>query len=52
MSVRLTGGWNEILLKFVRLPDAPSPECHLLVATDDRLRNGLPQIGRTRYPWD
>lgn len=51
-TVQLVDGWNEVFLKFVRSADALPFECHLLVSTADRLHNGLPDIGRTRMPWD
>ncbi|MBA3943241.1 MAG: ADP-ribosylglycohydrolase family protein [Herpetosiphonaceae bacterium] len=52
-TVPLVAGWNEVLLKFVRSAEAAAFEAHLLISSaESRLRNGLPQIGRTRAPWD
>jgi hypothetical protein len=51
-TVRLDQGWNEALLKFVRGEGAPRFECHLLISSADQLHNGIPEIGRTRFPWD
>ena len=51
-DVHLEEGWNELLVKFARSANGAPFECHLLVSTADRLHNGLPQIGRTWFPWD
>lgn len=51
-KVTLEQGWNELLIKLVRGNEPAAPECHILLSTADRLNNGLPGIGRTRYPWD
>lgn len=50
--IALREGWNEVLVKLVRGPDAPPVECHLLFAADDVLRTPLVHLGRTRFPWD
>lgn len=51
-DTHLHAGWNELLVKFARAADAPAFECHIVVSTGDRLHHGLPQVGRTRFPWD
>ncbi|HSH77528.1 MAG TPA: ADP-ribosylglycohydrolase family protein [Herpetosiphonaceae bacterium] len=51
-SVPLVDGWNEVLMKFVRIPDAAPFEAHLLVSSADKLHDGLEQIGWTRWPSD
>ena len=51
-DARLEAGWNELLVKLVRAADDPGFDCHLLLSTADRLHHGLPQIGRTQFPWD
>jgi ADP-ribosylglycohydrolase len=50
--VQLLEGWNEVLLKFVRAPDAPAFEGHFLFSSADELYKGLPEVGRTHMPWD
>jgi ADP-ribosylglycohydrolase len=52
VDVHLEAGWNELLVKLVRATDDPEFECHLLISTGDELHHGLPQIGRTKFPWD
>ncbi|MEU0090759.1 ADP-ribosylglycohydrolase family protein [Kribbella sp. NPDC006257] len=49
--VALHAGWNEVLLKLVRDAAAPPAECHVTTAGHDEFRNGLPRLGRTRFPW-
>jgi hypothetical protein len=51
-DVHLRRGWNEVLVKFARTADGEAGECHLLVSSADELHHGLPQVGRTRFPWD
>lgn len=51
-DVRLEAGWNEVLIKLVWDGEGPRPECHLLVSQAGDLLDGLPSIGRTRFPWD
>ena len=51
-TVQLAGGWNELLLKFVRGADAPAPEAHLLVSSADTLHDGLDGLLWTRLPQD
>lgn len=51
-SVTLRAGWNELLVKLVRNADAPAAQCHVLISSDDRFRDGQPHLGRTRFPWD
>lgn len=52
-TVMLRAGWNEALLKFVRGADAPPFDAHLLISSaEPQIRDGQPDIGRTRLPWD
>jgi hypothetical protein len=48
--VPLKAGFNELLVRLVRGEGDPVPECHVVISSGDRLRNGLPQVGRTRFP--
>ena len=52
VDVPLRQGMNELLVKFARGAEGPTTECHILVSSADTLHHGLPQIGRTRFPWD
>lgn len=51
-TCQLREGWNEVLIKLVVEDVTAVRECHLLVSTDDRLHNGITDVGRTRFPWD
>lgn len=51
-AVDLAQGWNELLIKYVRTPDKPPFEAHVIAASADDLRHGLDQVGWTRLPWD
>lgn len=51
-DAHLEAGWNELLVKLVRAADDPGFDCHLLLSSADELHHGLPQIGRTQFPWD
>ena len=48
----LHAGWNVVAIELVREIDDPEPECHVLLSTGDVLHHGLPNVGRTRLPWD
>lgn len=50
--VSLHKGWNEILIKLATGADAPPVECYLVMSSATKLRDGQPQLGRTRLPWD
>jgi hypothetical protein len=50
--VPLVEGWNEVLLKFVQPKDGKTVESHLMLSTADQLHYGIPEIGRTSFPWD
>ena len=49
--VKLEPGFNELLV-FVRRDDQGEPEGHTFLSTADKLRHGVVDVGRTRYPWD
>lgn len=51
-DAHLEAGWNELLVKFVRAAADPEFGCHVLVSAGDELHDGLPQLGRTQFPWD
>ncbi len=51
-TVSLVEGWNEVLIKFVQPKDSKTVESHLMLSTADKLHWGLPEIGRTSFPWD
>jgi hypothetical protein len=51
-TVPLVEGWNEVLLKFVQPKDGKTVESHLMLSTADQLHYGIPEIGRTSFPWD
>lgn len=51
-TVALVKGWNEVLIKLVQPKDSKVVESHLLLSTADKLHWGLPEIGRTAFPWD
>lgn len=46
----LQKGWNELLIKLQVTKDAP--ECHVVLNTADQFRDGIVDLGRTRFPWD
>ena len=50
--VTLRSGWTELLVKIGRADGTGTPECHVVLSSGDNMKNGLPHIGRTRFPWD
>jgi hypothetical protein len=50
--VTLKSGWNEVLIKYVRIADAAPFAGHLILVTPDDLRTALVDVGWTRLPWD
>lgn len=51
-TVPLVEGWNEVLFKLVQPKGGKPVESHLMLSTADKLHYGLPEIGRTSFPWD
>ena len=49
--VKLEPGFNELLVSVRREGDGEI-EGHTFLSTADRLRHGVVDVGRTRYPWD
>jgi ADP-ribosylglycohydrolase len=45
-------GFNELVIRIDPPADGTTPEGHVVLATPDRLRNGITHLGRTRFPWD
>ena len=50
-SCTLRRGWNEVLIKLAIDRRGAVPKCHFLVSSDDRMHDGLADVGRTRFPW-
>ena len=50
--VRLHAGFNELLIAVHRSPGGDTVEGHTFLSTPDRLRHGVVDVGRTRFPWD
>lgn len=51
-EVAYQAGWNEILIKFVRTPNAPLPFAAHLILSEGKLADGLIGIVRNRFPSD
>lgn len=49
--VALQPGFNEVLI-LVDGPVDDASELHVYLSTPDKLRNGIVDLGRTRFPWD
>ena len=47
----LKPGWNEGLFERVRGTDAPPLQCHVTFSGDGQC-DALPDLGRTRLPWE
>ncbi len=50
--VRLRAGFNELLVRVSNDSGESPVEGHTFLSTPDRLRHGVVDVGRTRYPWD
>lgn len=51
--VSLTAGFNELIVHLQRPEEGVSGiEGHTFLSTADRLRDGIVDVGRTRFPWD
>ena len=50
--VKLDAGFNELLVEIRRTGEADAAEGHTFLSTADRLRHGVVDVGRTRFPWD
>ncbi|MCC6612278.1 MAG: ADP-ribosylglycohydrolase family protein [Anaerolineae bacterium] len=51
-TVDLKAGWNELLIKYVRGPQAPAFATHLALSDGLPLTNGNTDLLRMRFPWD
>jgi hypothetical protein len=49
--VTLIAGFNELII-YLQKSEAVDLEGHTFLSTADRLRHGVVDIGRTRFPWD
>jgi hypothetical protein len=50
--VKLDAGFNELLVHVHGDNGDGAVEGHTFLSTPDRLRHGVVDVGRTRYPWD
>jgi hypothetical protein len=50
--VTLTAGFNELVVYLQESQETTDLEGHTFLSTADRLRHGVVDIGRTRFPWD
>ncbi len=50
--VKLDSGFNELLVYVRSESGNGAVEGHTFLSTPDRLRHGVVDVGRTRYPWD
>ena len=50
--IKLRPGFNELLIMARRPDDGTLPEAHVFCSEPDKLRDGIVDLGRTRFPWD
>lgn len=50
--VDLTPGFNELIIYLQKVEDDTDIEGHTFLSTADKLRHGIVDVGRTRFPWD